>query len=388
MTVQSLPAVCYLMPHYSEKSSQHDAHLPRLLSEIASLASLYVIVEKADRPPAIPGATDVLTQRWSKGNGLLRAIELAWLVVHVRRRGCRRFFVRIAIGAGLVVGVLGRLLGLETYFWHSGMGKEATLLHARQQGVAPWLRARFRYRMLRWVIHLSHHLVTGPECMAQYYMHEYGAQADKVIVLYNDIDTRMTAEMLAALSQGQARQELGLPSHRPQVLFLGRVGALKGAPYLPRLMARVARSIPDVLFLVVGPVVLPAMEGCLRDAEARSRARVLGPVPNATALACYRASDVFILPSDEEGFPRRLLESMAMGTPFVAFDVGGVRDIVDPRQIDFVVPPGDVEQMAERIVRLLRDPDLRASQARIGVASVERFATTRVAKMFVERILS
>ncbi|MER3486106.1 MAG: glycosyl transferase, partial [Chloroflexota bacterium] len=74
-------------------------------------------------------------------------------------------------------------------------------------------------------------------------------------------------------------------------------------------------------------------------------------------------ADVFMMPSLEEGFPRVLLEAMATGVPFVAVDVGGVRDILSPHQQRCVVPARDCDAFATRLVELLNDPQERAALA-------------------------
>jgi glycosyltransferase involved in cell wall biosynthesis len=111
--------------------------------------------------------------------------------------------------------------------------------------------------------------------------------------------------------------------------------------------------------------------------------RLMGAIPNRRIATCYAAADVLLMPSDEEGFPRVLLETQAAGVPFVASDVGGVLDIVTAPQAEFVVPRGMVDAFAASVTRLLKDPALRAALAEEGLRNVVRFDVERVTRQLI-----
>ena len=83
----------------------------------------------------------------------------------------------------------------------------------------------------------------------------------------------------------------------------------------------------------------------------------------------FAAFDAFVLPSANEGTPVTAIESLASGCPVVATCVGGVPDVVEEGVDGFLVEPGDVEAIADRLGRLAADPELRA---RMGAAGRER----------------
>jgi len=74
---------------------------------------------------------------------------------------------------------------------------------------------------------------------------------------------------------------------------------------------------------------------------------------------------------------------MASACPFVAFDVGGVRDIVTSEQETQVVRAGAVDEFAERVLDLVKEPRLRERLAAAGSARVRDFDEARVAEMFL-----
>jgi glycosyltransferase involved in cell wall biosynthesis len=83
------------------------------------------------------------------------------------------------------------------------------------------------------------------------------------------------------------------------------------------------------------------------------RVRFTGQLPSSAHVADeLRRADLFVLPSRTEGMPRVLLEAMCLGKPCVASDVGGVAELLPER---YLLPPGEVEPLAEAIARAARD---------------------------------
>jgi glycosyltransferase involved in cell wall biosynthesis len=81
-----------------------------------------------------------------------------------------------------------------------------------------------------------------------------------------------------------------------------------------------------------------------------------------------------------------LLEAMAAGCPFVAFDVGGVRDILPPRLMECVVAAQDTRAFARKCSRALRDVALRSGWRRAGEKQVAFFSEDRVLEAFLRMI--
>jgi len=77
----------------------------------------------------------------------------------------------------------------------------------------------------------------------------------------------------------------------------------------------------------------------------------------------YSAADVFVTPAREEAFGQVVFEAMACGTPVVAFDVGGIPDMVRPGISGLLAPPNDVGTLREAIETLLANDDLRGTMA-------------------------
>jgi N-acetyl-alpha-D-glucosaminyl L-malate synthase BshA len=86
-------------------------------------------------------------------------------------------------------------------------------------------------------------------------------------------------------------------------------------------------------------------------------------------------SDVFLLPSEMESFGLAALEAMACETPVVATNVGGLSEVVEDGESGFLLPLGDIDAMAERVLALLKNPEQRIRMGRKGRdAAIAKFS--------------
>jgi N-acetyl-alpha-D-glucosaminyl L-malate synthase BshA len=116
----------------------------------------------------------------------------------------------------------------------------------------------------------------------------------------------------------------------------------------------------------------------------------VGKQPNIIDYLC--ASDVLLLPSEQESFGLAALEAMAVQVPVIASRVGGLPEVIDDGDTGYLSAVGDVDKMADDAARLLMDPKLRKEMARRARASaIERYSTHKIIPQYIafyERILS
>lgn len=175
-------------------------------------------------------------------------------------------------------------------------------------------------------------------------------------------------------------------SDLPQGFVVGTVGRLtaeKGFDVLLRAAARV----PDIQVVLVGqgPEAEP-LRTLAEELGIGDRVRLTGWVRDSREyLVGY---DAFALPSHTEGFPLTTLEAMLAGVPVVASDVGGVAEAVHHERTGLLVRPGDVDELAAALQRLVDDADLRRRLATDGQALVkERFTAPTMARRWEELYL-
>ena len=156
-----------------------------------------------------------------------------------------------------------------------------------------------------------------------------------------------------------------------QLLFVGRLAAVKGVPVLFRALTQVASQFSEVKLTLIGDG--PERAGL----EAEAHAMGLGGMVH---FAGYRSqievaealvgADVLVLPSFAEGLPVVLMEAMAARLPVVTTRIAGVPELVEHGISGLLVSPGDANALAEAITRLLGDAALRAQIGAAGRVKV------------------
>ena len=214
--------------------------------------------------------------------------------------------------------------------------------------------------------------------VSAYSARELGAPAARTHVIYGGADPERYAPDPAAERRG--------------VLFVGRLTPHKGVDRLLQAMP------PGASLRVVGSTGHdprpPERDypGLLRDLARDRDADFLGAVSDDALPGLYRSAQVMVLPSvDRTCYGRAVrvsellglavLEAMASGTPVVASRTGGVAEIVRDGETGFLVPPGDVPALRDRLERVLNDAALaRRLGANARQDVLERFTWTHVAE--------
>lgn len=193
------------------------------------------------------------------------------------------------------------------------------------------------------------------------------APAERIVVIRLGLDF----EARLATSPGareRVRRELGIASDAFVVAWLGRMTEIKRADVLLRAFAALRRRLGNAELLVVGDGPLCGeLEGLAGSLGIREHAHFTGFRSDVGDV--YAAADAVALTSANEGTPVSVIEAQAAGLPVVSTDVGGVRDVIVEGASGFVVAPGDVDAVAERLARLGDDAALCE---RLGAAGRDR----------------
>ena len=185
------------------------------------------------------------------------------------------------------------------------------------------------------------------------------------------------AERLAAVPNGTPEPAAThhVDRDRWRVLFLSNLRARKGVVESVEAALRVVEAEPQARFLFVGSWYDAAFE---REVRTRAAAAPAGAIEFHDGVTgedkdrLMASASVFLFPPGEpEGHPRVVLEAMSLGLPVVTTDRGAIRETVVDGESGFVLADPDPDQLADRILRLLRDPELRD---RMAAAARDRWA--------------
>ncbi|WP_248927325.1 GT4 family glycosyltransferase PelF [Paenibacillus hamazuiensis] len=177
---------------------------------------------------------------------------------------------------------------------------------------------------------------------------------ERIQVIYNGVDKNVFVEA------PHGAQE------RPTVVTVARIDPLKDILTLIKAAAMTKAKIPDVKFIIYGSVSVPSYyEECLalrEQLELTETVIFAGHTSNMSAA--YQSGDVIALTSISEAFPYSVVEAMMTGKPCISTDVGGIREALGETGI--LVNPRDFEALSEGLVKLLKNPDLRAALGQEG----------------------
>jgi glycosyltransferase involved in cell wall biosynthesis len=216
---------------------------------------------------------------------------------------------------------------------------------------------------------LSDRVVACSDAVKRYVVECYGLPAGKVVTLRNAI----VVPALRADDAARARLRADLGAG-PTDRLIGTLGRLeepkKGLSVFLRAASLVAHQCKEARFVLVGEG--PARRDLERQAAREGMAGLTvfgGERRDVTDL--LSAYDLFVQPSNWEGFGLTVLEAMAAGRPVVATRVGGIPEIVRDGRDGILVPPGAASRLADGILKVLGDRDLGARLGRSGRERVE-----------------
>jgi glycosyltransferase involved in cell wall biosynthesis len=214
----------------------------------------------------------------------------------------------------------------------------------------------------RWLAPITDAFVAVAASHGRYLAEHEGCPPGKIRVIPNGVDTR---RFRPGRAPAALRQELGIPPGTPVAGIVAALRPEKNHALFLEAAARVRREMPAARMLIVGDgAERESLLGLARQQSLGESVRFLGTrhdVPEILALL-----DVLVLCSHMEANPVSILEAMASGKAVVATRVGSVPETVIEGLTGHLVAPGNAAELADRIVRLLRNRREAAALGRAG----------------------
>lgn len=169
-----------------------------------------------------------------------------------------------------------------------------------------------------------------------------------------------------------------------RILFVGRIRPGKGLENLIKSIKLVIDKGCDVHLHVVGPTndlhYLKYLQELAKKMEVREHVEFIGSIPDDALLNEYAECSIFVLPSSIESNPIVLLEAMASGKPVIATNVGGIPYMIEDGKNGFLVNYGDIEGLAEKILKLVNDKKLRDFIAENGKKTAMKYSWENISE--------
>jgi L-malate glycosyltransferase len=236
--------------------------------------------------------------------------------------------------------------------------------------------------MLRGAFHLSDCIVANSEAARGGLIAEEKLPASRVRVLWNGVDlNRYSSNGHSA----QKRRELGYSSDELLVGTISNLRGEKGHRTLLEAVAIIVKRIPRARFLLVGTGELEAeLKQTVQEKGLTKYVSFLGRRADVPEL--LGAMDLLVLPSSSESLPNVVLEAMSVSRAVVASGMGGCNELIESGRTGQLVPPQNPEKLADAVIRLLEQPQLREEMGKAGRRRAETEFDIRVAVKRLEAI--
>lgn len=216
--------------------------------------------------------------------------------------------------------------------------------------------------------------IANSQAVKQFVRQREWVPDEKISVIYNGYD-------FSADNDNQTKAAatiLGVPDGVPVVGIVANLRPIKRMDTLVEAFALTSKQCSDAYLIIVGDKESKQAVDTLEELEILARrlgihhrviftGRVEDPMPYINRFT------VAVLCSESEGFSNSLIEYMQAGCPVVCTDTGGNSEVVQDGHNGFLVPVGDIEALADRIVRLISDSELTR---RLGKAAHETIQST------------
>lgn len=337
--------ITLVAPDYGEGSGQsaHDAEF-----EVLRLPSREIFFDPEDR---------LISARAAR-HAQAALADREWDVIHIHTPFR-------AHGLGVRLARQGGWPTVETYH---------TYFEEYVSHYLPW----FPPAMTRWVARAASrrlcdgvdHLIV-PSVQMVDVLQRYGIETPRTV-----LPTGIELSEFAGGDGARFRAEHGIAPDRPTLVTVSRLSLEKNIDFLLRVVQRVVRDFPTLLFLVAGE---GPDEGRLKrrvvELGLQEHVRFFGNLDRRTTLLdAYRAGDVFVFASPTETQGLVLIEAMALGVPIVSTAVMGTATVLAGAH-GALVAQEDVEDFAGKVAQVLRSPTLRESLGEGGRLDARRWST-------------
>lgn len=259
------------------------------------------------------------------------------------------------------------------------------LEHGRHQGIHTPLQQRI-HDCERELCEAADRIFVCSQYMMEEVKRLFSIAQEKMCLIHNGVV--LPPEQNEEMSQRMAevRQRLGL-EQGPRLFYVGRLVREKGVQLLLQAVSRLREEHPAMTLMIAGKGPMrEELEHLACQYGIANQVRFLGFIDDEHRNVLFRMADVAVFPSLYEPFGIVALEAMAFGTPVLAADTGGLREIVRHQENGVTMYTGDVDSLVQQLRWLLSHPEERMALSKTALAEVKsRYAWTHLAQKTIEQ---
>lgn len=232
-------------------------------------------------------------------------------------------------------------------------------------------------RAERWSLRLAMRVVVNAEAIKLRLVQERSLTTSRILVIQNGLDLSRFP-----IPHRGLQPPSGLEPRSVIFAVVANLRPEKGHLTFIRAAKMVALVCSEARFLLIGDGLMrQKIEDAIGAMGLHEKIHLMGAVTNVPLA--LQSVDVVVSPSDTEGFPNAVLDGMAAAKPVVATDAGGTRELVAEGVTGYLVPVGDVELLASRMIALCQAPAIRRSMGERARSIVEQtFTVESMARRF------
>ena len=224
------------------------------------------------------------------------------------------------------------------------------------------------YRLCeKWAAKRCHHMISVADAMTDLMVRAGVAPREKFTTIYSGMEVEPFLE--SEQYRAETRRELGFSDEQIVVGKIARLFELKGHEYLIAAAVEIVKHQPNVRFLLVGDGILRTnLERQLERLGLANFFTFTGLVQPETIPRYLSAMDILVHTSLREGLARTLPQALISAKPVISYDVDGAREVCLNEETGILLPPKSTQPLAEAVIRLASQPDLRLAWGRAGRA--------------------
>jgi glycosyltransferase involved in cell wall biosynthesis len=243
-----------------------------------------------------------------------------------------------------------------------------------------WLRSKLHISVNRKLLARVDAVVSVSQVSREDFISLYRFPPDRVKVILNAVNPDRYLKTDIEKERTTVRSRLGLAATDKILVSIGSLSPEKNQIELLNLIHQLEDNSLHLLLVGDGPLRQDLLNVTM-NLQLQNRVHFLGIQPDVAPILA--ASDIFVLPSKSEGLPGVLIEAGMAGLPAVAYDVGGVKEVIVADKTGIIVPARNYEKFKSAVISLLADPEKRRQMGSLARQIYpERFDIRVIAKQY------